>query len=253
MTWKGRGHTHIGKVRQLNQDAFGIYDKLRLWLIADGMGGHPGGEVASQLAIQEMGAYFEKQNPLSLKNLNESRTPEVLLRQTLEAANQAIRDYARQHIELTDMGTTAVAVHINIRPPSIATVAHTGDSRAYLVRGKSIRLLTRDHSLVEEHLELGIITPEQALTHPLRHIITRALGIDQIVVPSVTAVEVTEQDRILLCTDGLTKMLNDQQILDTILSDNATPDKVCQVLIEEANNRGGEDNVTVVMVGVEEC
>ncbi len=98
-----------------------------------------------------------------------------------------------------------------------------------------------------------MITPEQGLTHPLRHILTRALGIDPSVVPSVTTMEVTERDQLLLCTDGLTKMMTDQQILETILGGHPNPDRACQALIEEANNRGGEDNVTVVMVGVAEC
>ncbi len=252
MTWKGKGLTHIGKVRQLNQDAFGIYDHLGLWLIADGMGGHPGGEIASQLAIEKMAAHFEKHQPALVKNLNMSKAPTVILQQTLEAANHAIRDHARQHIELTDMGTTAVAVYIDGRSPSVATIAHAGDSRAYLLRDQTLSPLTRDHSLVEERIELGILTPEQALTHPLRHIITRALGIDQIVAPSMTTIEVTEKDQLLLCTDGLTKMMTDQQIVDTILSGNITPDRTCYALVEEANNRGGEDNVTVVMVGLAE-
>ena len=253
MIWKGNGLTHIGKVRQLNQDAFGIYDHLGLWLIADGMGGHPGGEIASQLAIEKMAAYFEKHHPVLGANLNEPKESPVSLGETLEAANQAIRDHARQHIELTDMGTTAVAVHLNNRSPSVATIAHAGDSRAYLLRDQTLSPLTRDHSLVEERIELGIITPEQALTHPLRHIITRALGIDHIVVPAVTTLELTEKDQLLLCTDGLTKMMTDQQILDTMLGANTNPESVCHSLIEEALNQGGEDNVTVVILGAAGC
>ncbi|MDX1411597.1 MAG: Stp1/IreP family PP2C-type Ser/Thr phosphatase [Nitrospirales bacterium] len=251
MTWKGKGLTHIGKVRQLNQDAFGIYDHLRLWLIADGMGGHPGGEIASQLAIENMAAYFEKHQPPLDATQTESKNSPVILEKTLEAANRAIRDYARQHVEFTDMGTTAVAVHLDDSSPTVATIAHAGDSRAYLIRDQTLTPLTRDHSLVEEQVELGIITPEQALTHPLRHIITRALGIDHNVVPSVTMIDLTEKDQLLLCTDGLTKMMTDQQILDRILGANTTLDRVCHSLIQEALNRGGEDNVTVVILGVE--
>lgn len=251
MTWKGKGLTHIGKVRQLNQDAFGIYDHLRLWLIADGMGGHAGGEIASQLAVQKIAAYFEKHYPVFVKNQNESMESTVILREALEAGNYAIQEHARQHIELTGMGTTAVAVHIESRSPFLATIAHAGDSRAYLLRDQTLSLLTRDHSLVEERIELGIITPEQALTHPLRHILTRALGIEPFVIPSVTTIEITEKDQLLLCTDGLTKMMTDQQILDTILGVKTTPDRTCHALIEEALNQGGKDNVTVVMLGVE--
>ena len=251
MSWKGKGLTHIGKVRQINQDAFGIHDHLRLWLIADGMGGHAGGEVASQLAVQEMAGYFEKHRPELVKNLNESKDVTVILEEALEAANHAIREHARDHFELLGMGTTAVAVHIAGELPFLATIAHAGDSRAYLLRDQSLRLLTRDHSLVEERIELGILTPEQALTHPLRHILTRALGIEHSVIPSVTTIELTEKDRLLLCTDGLTKMMTDQHILHTIQRANATLEKACFALIEEANNEGGQDNVTVVMVGVD--
>ncbi len=251
MNWKGKGLTHIGKVRQLNQDAFGMYKHLRLWLIADGMGGHPGGEIASQLAIDNMAAYFETHQPPLDGTSKEPERSSVILGETLESANLAIREYARQHIEFTDMGTTAVAVHLDGRSPTVATIAHAGDSRAYLIRDQTLTPLTRDHSLVEERVELGIITPEQALTHPLRHIITRALGIDHHVVPSVTTIDLTEKDQLLLCTDGLTKMMTDQQILNTILGANTNLDRICHSLIEEALNRGGEDNVTVVILGIE--
>lgn len=252
MTWKGKGLTHIGKVRQLNQDTFGIYNHLRLWLIADGMGGHAGGEIASQLAIEKMADYFEKHQPSLGENRSESTESAAILRETLEAANHAIREHARLHIELTDMGTTAVAVHIiNDRAPTVATIAHAGDSRAYLLRNHTLSPLTRDHSLVEERIESGMITPDQALSHPLRHIITRALGIDPIVVPSVTTVEVTEKDQLLLCTDGLTKMMSDGDIEKTIKKTENSLEAICQALVTEANWRGGEDNTTVLMVSMQ--
>ena len=253
MTWQGTGHTHIGRVRLINQDAFGIHNHLKLWLIADGMGGHPGGEIASELAVQEMAAYFEKHHPSLMKSRRESVQATVLLRETLETANHAIREHARDHFDLLGMGTTAVALHIAGESPSLATIAHAGDSRAYLLRDQTLSLLTRDHSLVEERIALGILTPEQALTHPLRHILTRALGIEHSIIPSVTTIPLTERDKILLCTDGLTKMMTDQHILRTMLRANATPDATCLALVEEANNLGGQDNVTLVMVGVAGC
>ena len=252
MTWKSRGLTHIGKVRQINQDALGLYDDLSLWIIADGMGGHAGGEIASQLAVEKMASYVQNHSPALLKNKGDSTAWTVLLGEAMEAANQAIRDHARDHIEYAGMGTTAVAVHISGKSPFLATVAHAGDSRAYLLRDQSLSLLTRDHSLIEERIEMGIITPEQAWTHPLRHVLTRALGIEPAVIPSVRTIELTAKDQVLLCTDGLTKMMMDQHILDTILGMNTTLDNVCHALIEEANNEGGQDNVTVVMLGVAE-
>ena len=251
MTWKGKGHTHIGKVRQMNQDALGLYDHLGLWIIADGMGGHAGGEIASQLAVEHLASFFKNHCTALPKNRNGSTESTVILREAMEAANQAIRDHTRHHVEYTGMGTTAVAVHISDQSPFMATIAHSGDSRAYLLRDQTLSLLTRDHSLVEEQIELGIITPEQARTHPLRHVLTRALGIEHSVIPSVTTIEITKKDQLLLCTDGLTKMITDQQILDTILGVNTPLDRACHALIEEANNQGGQDNVTVVMLGVE--
>ena len=250
MNWKGRGQTHIGKVRQMNQDAFGLYDDLSLWIIADGMGGHAGGEIASQLAVEKMASYIRTRTATFLNNQHDSGWWKALLGEAMEQANQAIRDHAREHIEYTGMGTTAVAVHISGPSPALATIAHAGDSRAYLLRDQSLSQLTRDHSLIEERIEMGIITPDQAWTHPLRHVLTRALGIEPSVMPSVNSFELKENDQILLCTDGLTKMMMDQHILDTILNTNTNLDGICQALIEEANKEGGQDNVTVVMLGV---
>lgn len=253
MTWKGKGLTDIGRVRQTNQDAIGIYDHLRLWIVADGMGGHAGGEVASQLAVEALASYVGKQDSSLSKDASGSTKYPLLLQAAMEAANLAIREHARRHIELTGMGTTAVAVHISIsiHSPFLATVAHAGDSRAYLLRNQTLAPLTRDHSLVEERIQLGILTEEQALTHPLRHVLTRALGIEHAVIPSVTTIPLTESDKLLLCSDGLTKMMTDQHILNTILRANHSLESTCHALIEEANNQGGQDNVTVVMVGAE--
>ena len=249
MIWKGFGLTHIGHVRQLNQDAFGIYDHLGLWLIADGMGGHAGGEVASQLAIQEMAAYFEKHQEGLMNHPTQSKHSTVILQETLEAANFAIRKHAQEHFDLLGMGTTAVAIHIPRDPPFVATIAHAGDSRAYLLRNQQLSVLTRDHSLVEERIALGILTPEQALSHPLRHVLTRALGIEHSLTPTVATLEIIEGDRILLCTDGLTKMMTDEHIFQTVQRTMGTLEQTCLALVEEANDLGGEDNVTVVMIG----
>ena len=254
MRWKGFGLTHIGKVRQMNQDALGLFDDLGLWIIADGMGGHVGGEIASQLAIDTIASSYETQASAFLNHpIRPIGIPDAtkILRQTMEAANTAIRKHAEDNPEYKGMGTTAVAVHVSESPTVVATIAHTGDSRAYLIRNNTLSLLTRDHSLVEERIELGIITPEQALTHPLRHILTRALGIEPTVDPTLGKIELTEKDQLLLCTDGLTKMMTDSEILETILAASMSLEKGCEDLVKQANQQGGQDNVTVVMVGIE--
>ena len=150
-----------------------------------------------------------------------------MLKKALELSNQAIRDYAREHLEYMGMGTTAVALHVSGKQTPKATIAHAGDSRAYLIRNQSLSLLTRDHSLVEERIDLGIITPEQALTHPFRHVLTRALGIERYIEISVTEVEMTSSDRLLLCTDGLTKMMTDNEIAETIFSKTLSLEESC--------------------------
>ena len=249
MKWQGKGLTDIGKVRQINQDAFGLFDSLNVWIVADGMGGHAGGEIASRITVETVGNYVQQQlTTPSIENNSHGNYSEML-KKALELSNQAIRDYAREHLEYAGMGTTGLALHISGGPSTIATIAHAGDSRAYLLSNQSLSLLTRDHSLVEERIDLGIITPEEALTHPLRHVLTRALGIERYLEPSITEVKMTSSDRLLLCTDGLTKMLTDKEIAETIFHKPMALEETCETLIQEANQRGGNDNVTVVMVG----
>ena len=251
MIWHGKGLTDIGQVRQLNQDAFGLFDQLNFWLVADGMGGHAGGEIASRITVETVGDYVQKHlTTQSIENKSHGENSGIL-KKALELSNQAIRDYAREHLEYMGMGTTVVAVHISRDPSPIATIAHAGDSRAYLMSHQSLSLLTRDHSMVEERIDLGIITPEQALTHPLRHVLTRALGIERYVETSITEVKMTSSDRLLLCTDGLTKMMTDKEIAETIFHKTMGLEETCETLIKEANQRGGNDNVTVVVVGAE--
>ena len=251
MRWHGKGFTDIGQVRQINQDAFGLFNPLNFWVVADGMGGHAGGEIASRITIETVGDYMQKQLTTQSIESNFHGEYSGLLKKALELSNQAIRDYAREHLEYMGMGTTVVALHISRDPSPIATIAHAGDSRAYLMSNQSLSLLTRDHSMVEERIDLGIITPEQALTHPLRHVLTRALGIEKYVETSITEMKIASSDRLLLCTDGLTKMMTDKEIAETIFKNTMSLDETCEALIKEANQRGGNDNVTVVVVGAE--
>ena len=236
----------------MNQDAFGLYNHFQFWVVADGMGGHAGGEVASRIAVETTSAFIEKHLTTQLNKSIPLDHYGSILCEALKSGNQAIRVHARQHPEYTGMGTTALILHISDDANNRGTIVHAGDSRAYLIQDQSCRLLTRDHSMVEDEIELGIITPEQALTHPLRHMLTQALGIEHDISPSVTIVDLNPRDRLLLCTDGLTKMMTDKEITDTIANKTLSLEETCDALIKEANQLGGKDNVTVVMIGVEE-
>ncbi|GJL52110.1 MAG: protein phosphatase [Nitrospirales bacterium] len=249
MKWQGWGQTDIGRVRKVNQDTFAIHPTLNLWIVADGMGGHAGGEIASQFVIETIGPFVEQQQANKKSLTTEDR--EQLLCDALTATNQAIRTHAREYPEYSGMGTTAVVLQITEENPWQATIAHVGDSRAYLIQDDTITLLTRDHSLVEDRIDLGIITRDEALTHPLRHVLTKGLGIEASVEASVQTKPLQPTDKILLCSDGLTKMMTDEEFFNVIRQHNHSLKNACQQLVETANRLGGDDNITVVLVGAE--
>ncbi|MDR4496131.1 MAG: Stp1/IreP family PP2C-type Ser/Thr phosphatase [Nitrospirales bacterium] len=250
MIWSGFGLTDVGKVRKMNQDAFAVRNDLQLWVVADGMGGHTGGEVASRIAIETITRYVATSAPFPEKTEDHLRPQESQLVQALECANQAIREETQHNPALQGMGTTVVAVHIlHDLTGSYATVAHAGDSRLYLFREQILTLWTRDHTLMEEQLELKLITPEQVRTHPLRHVLTKGLGIEPQVIPSVTTYTLRPHDLLLLCSDGLTKMLLDEEIRVLLLKAHHSLPQLCETLIKTANRLGGEDNTTVVVIG----
>jgi serine/threonine protein phosphatase PrpC len=242
--WQGAGLTDLGRVRTSNQDAFAVLDRLRMWIVADGMSGYGGGEIASRVAVTTLTAFFE--DGRAEKGGADDR--KALLRQGIEAAHQAIRSQARERAELRRMGTTVVVAMLTPGPPDVATVAHVGDSRAYLVRGQTLTQLTQDHTVVREYVRRGLLSEEEALTHPERHVLMRALGVSGQAEPDVSLHELREGDQILLCTDGLTTMLADREILDTMLHCPSAAEAVCRALIDAANRRGGRDNITVVLV-----
>ena len=250
MKWQGVGQSDIGRVRKTNQDAYRLHSDVQLWVVADGMGGHAGGEIASQLTIDTIGPYVEDHRETTSSSTAKDR--EEVLKASFDAANRKIRNHAQEYPEFSGMGTTAVVLQISDKPPWQATIAHVGDSRAYLIQPDTISLLTRDHSLVEEHIDLGLVTREEASTHPLRHVLTKGLGIESGVESSVQTRPIQPTDKILLCSDGLTKMMSDEEIFEVLRQSGQSLQKACQNLIEKANRLGGEDNITVVLVGVEE-
>ena len=225
------GVTDVGRVRDGNEDDFlDQADRLGLVAVADGMGGHRAGEVASATALEALRAAVAAGEPL---------------REAIEGANEAVLEKSESNHELHGMGTTLTAGMLGA--DGSLTVGHVGDSRAYLIRGGELRQITDDHSLVEEMVRGGELTPEQAEVHPQRSIITRALGIDPQVDVDVYPVELQPGDRILLCSDGLTTMVRPEEIAN-ILGREPDPRRAAQLLVDAANAAGGEDNVTAVII-----
>lgn len=246
----GVGLTDIGRVRKLNQDAFSLNNVRQLWVLADGMGGHAGGEIASQIAVDTIPQEFQRQVAAEPSPSPPAATVEKLLAQAIETANQRIREQASQNTEIKGMGTTIVAMAITqTHDTSQAVIAHSGDSRAYVLRNGRLDLWTRDHTLMEERLALKLITPEQVRTHPLRHVLTKALGIDPEALPTVQTFSLESTDLLLLCSDGLTKMLTDPEIQTLVLKEAPNLDRIKDTLVATANRLGGEDNTTVVVIG----
>lgn len=234
------GKTDIGLVRETNQDAFcfGSFDDKNCWaVVCDGMGGVSGGQVASSICIEKVSeaikrGYRKKMSISSAKNL---------LTSAINAANSAVFKEAQENFELKGMGTTIVAV---IVLDNIAVIAHIGDSRAYLIN-KEIKPVTKDHSFVQLLIDTGKITEEEAKVHPDRNVITRAVGIEHVVDVEFDIIDINSNDTILLCSDGLNGYVEDEVIFKTV---KKYGDSSTEKLVETANNAGGRDNVTVVML-----
>ena len=222
--------TDTGRQRNANEDSF--HTAAPLFVVADGMGGAQAGEVASKAAAES----FAAELPAS--------PPERLLEETIEGANRTIHELARKDPALAGMGTTITAAIVDLEGETVA-IGHVGDSRAYRMRGGRFEQLTRDHSLVEEMRRKGQLTDAQAEDHPQRSIITRALGPEPEVQVDVQTVPAQDGDVFLICSDGLTTMLDDEQI-GRILSRATSLSAAVKALVDEANRAGGRDNITVV-------
>jgi len=232
--------TDVGQRRQANEDRYALDPELGLFLVADGMGGHRAGRTASELAsAAAMAAIHTLQDaPASLSER---------LRYAVAAANREIFSMAAEQSELAGMGTTLVML---LAGDDRAALAHVGDSRAYLVRGGGIRQLTDDHSLVGELLRRQKISEDDAREHPHRHVLTRALGVRPAVEPDLAELTPLAGDVFVLCSDGLTNHVLDAEIAK-IVSAHEDLDPACAALVECANARGGEDNITCVLVRCE--
>ena len=244
--WTGIGRTETGHVRASNQDALALLNDCGVWIVADGMGGHPAGDVAAQTAVAV--ATERARARAAWLHEHPGSAPEFVT-DLVTSANRRIHDLMLMKPSLRGMGTTFVALVITMTPTPIAHIAHLGDSRAYRYRAGQLTQLTRDHTLVQKLVQRGLIDEATALIHPERHVLTKGLGMGADMEPELTSIPVVPQDLIVLCSDGLTKMLEDAAITSVLSSANDDPHRACHTLIEEALKRGGEDNVTVIVVG----
>ncbi len=246
------GGTETGKMRANNEDAYLLNDQLCLYAVADGVGGSAGGEVASRIAVETLAASLpdllgEKDSTPPTGALSKTGSDTPALKQALTLANRNIRQEQSLNPELSGMATTLTAFLLR---KGQVFLAHIGDSRAYLLRSGKFQQLTNDHSFVAEQVRAGVLTSEKARMSPYRNVITRALGIDEEMKADFTTHALQQDDLLLLCTDGLTGMVEDAEI--TRLLSFAAPRDVVQKLLIAANDGGGGDNITAVVVRVME-
>jgi protein phosphatase len=247
------GLSDVGLKREGNEDAYDMDDAIGLYIVADGMGGHLAGEVASKVAVdivkRNVSRWISKDTPESElfdpPDMTLSKRGNYIA-SSIKLANRVIHEMSQEYTEYKGMGTTIVVLAIM---PSTVIAANVGDSRIYLVRGNKMEILSKEHNMVAEQLEMGLISEEEAKISPLRHVLTRNLGSSDTVEADVFEIEHINDDRFLLCTDGLTDLVPDDEILRIIKNGN-DPESLCQQLVSEANKRGGHDNTTVSLIFV---
>ncbi len=238
-----KGLTDTGVVRSVNQDHYYCDGEGRFFIVADGMGGYTGGQEASQIATATIASYL-------LDKWDSSDPSPNLLEEALKKANQAILLDQQQHPERSDMGTTIVVVMFR-EDQHRPWCAHIGDSRLYRLRGHDLEQITEDHTWVARAVSSGDLSPDLARTHPYRHVLSQCLGRDDLDEIEVQSLDVQAGDRLLLCSDGLTEELSDHQIESTLKTIRAC-DKAVQTLIDTAKEKGGRDNITVVIVMIDD-
>lgn len=242
------GLTDVGRKRNHNEDSYLVDEELQLFVVADGMGGHAGGGTASRIAVETIDTEVRKAREMSnspfdaVTTLQDSPVPEVL-RSAVERACMAIFSTAQDDPRLSGMGTTVISLLVK---DNHAFFAHVGDSRAYLLRGDLIQQISEDHSLVNEQIKAGMITPEEARHSRYKNIITRSVGFEEEVQVDVMGLVAEPGDVFLLCSDGLANMMDDQEMLETVRRHAFK--EAPAALIALANERGGDDNITVILV-----
>ena len=250
---KACGLSDVGMLRSHNEDCFEIDPDYQIAVVADGMGGHSHGEIASRIAVQAIHEFVLQtaDHDTTWPFVYDARLQRHSnrLKASVRMAHDRVLRAIRQDGSLHGMGTTVVGV---LLAGNVLAIAHVGDSRAYRLRDGKMELMTQDHTWVNEQVVAGYLTDEQARAHPLKNVVTRALGGDSEVVVDVRECEVRSGDLFLLCSDGLTTMLGDAEIQDRVGHEQPL-DEVCRTLVRDANARGGYDNVTVVLARIEEA
>ncbi|RLA65845.1 MAG: Stp1/IreP family PP2C-type Ser/Thr phosphatase [Epsilonproteobacteria bacterium] len=238
------GNTDVGCKRAVNQDSIFMDGKLKFFVVADGMGGHKGGDVASQIAVKELSEYVKA---------NSKNDPEDNLQKSVTHTNKTILQKGNKNPLWKGMGTTVVEFYFKSTKLYIANV---GDSRGYLISQKKLYQLTKDHSLIQEKINFGMYTREQAHKDPQKNVLSRTVGFDKVVQADVFNYKVQKNDIFLLCSDGLHGMVSDEDILYLINKfipepSKSTPDDLslaADALVEQANVNGGEDNISVILI-----
>jgi serine/threonine protein phosphatase PrpC len=239
------GATDVGRKRVHNEDSFLVMPESGLFCVADGLGGHASGEVASRMAVEELAAYFRATDPEPPDRAHEDRVAEAI-----RIANRSILARARSEPDLSGMGTTLVAGYFTEDGPLV--VGHVGDSRAYLFRDGELRRLTEDHSLLQDFIRQSSPSAAEIDAFPHKNVIVRAVGMRDDVAADLSRVDVRERDVLLLCSDGLFGMLPDEQMAEILREEGGEILRANQLLVDAANEAGGSDNVTSVLVQVVE-
>ncbi len=241
--------TDVGMTRSHNEDYFALFEDEQLFLVADGMGGHASGEVASKLAADVIHEFYRHSKDADatwpFRSDHKLSYPENRLVAAIHLANSRIYKAAQKNARMAGMGTTVVAMLVH---GEAGYVAHVGDSRCYRVREGEIRPMTRDHSLLEDYRDARPdMTEEEERNFPHKNVITRALGMRETVTVDIAKIDLASGDRYVLCSDGLSGMLSDDEIRDIVAGEDDL-EKVVAELIERANKAGGTDNVTAMVI-----
>ena len=236
--------TDVGRVRESNQDSYYIDEEdlqFKLYILADGMGGYAGGEIASSLAVDMTRNYIL--NSLKNTECNKEKIQQAI-KEAIEYANMMVKEKASQDEKISEMGTT---LDVLIMYGNRIYIGHVGDSRIYRIRKNIIRRLTKDHSYVEKLYEDGTITKEEAEHHPKKHMLIKAIGSEMFAEPDIMEKKILEDDVILMCSDGLTNMVKDKEIYNIITNGAGN---LAESLVKKANENGGYDNITAIVIKI---
>ncbi len=248
------GSTHVGMKRSLNEDSLYLFPEENLYVVADGMGGHASGEVASRLAVETMAEFFrmtaaDQEMTWPFKEDKTLVYDQNRLSTAIKVANLRVWEMSQSDARYAGMGTTVVAMSAG---PGGAYMAHVGDSRGYLMRDGRLTQVTEDHSLLNDYLKVHKLTPEEIEHFPHKNVIVRALGMKSTVLVESQKLSPRPGDIYMLCSDGLSGMIDDRDMEETIAGGHDDLEAISQKLISQANRNGGQDNITVILIAFSE-